>query len=131
MGCLHCLFRADPWSGVNFGNGIDAKHCAHVANLLQKWVIENTRFGIPVLLTEECPHGHMALDGTVSPVNLAVGCTFNPSLYAQSCQFTAMQLAASGTSLGLVSCLDVFRDPHWGRCEECYGEDPVTFLPTY
>jgi beta-glucosidase len=36
----------------------------------------------------------------------------------------ARELRARGTHLGLISALDVLRDPRWGRAEECYGEDP-------
>jgi beta-glucosidase len=36
----------------------------------------------------------------------------------------AAELAASGVHVALVSGLDIARDPRWGRCEECFGEDP-------
>ena len=33
-------------------------------------------------------------------------------------------LKEMGIDLALVSCLDILRDPRWGRSEECFGEDP-------
>lgn len=124
VGALYGLFRADPWSRVNYANGITKEDRAKVANSLQKYVIENTRLGIPLLLSEECPHGHMALDGTMLPTNLAVGATFNPGLYEEAYTWVAKEIRTGGAHLGLVSALDVVRDPRWGRTEECYGEDP-------
>lgn len=61
MGALYGLFRSDPWSGVNYSNGITAKESAKAANEVQRYVLEHSRLGIPVLLSEECPHGHQAL----------------------------------------------------------------------
>src|SRR5690625_2180560 len=50
MGALYGLFRADPWSAVTFENGIPPHESAKVANKIQRYIIENTRLGIPVLL---------------------------------------------------------------------------------
>lgn len=124
LGALYGLFRADPWSGVNFTNGLSAKEGPKAANRLQRYVLETTRLGIPLLFSEECPHGHQALDAAIFPTNLAVGCTWNPELYQRTYEKAAMQMRARGATLALVSCLDIAQDPRWGRCEECYGEDP-------
>ncbi|MFI1966365.1 glycoside hydrolase family 3 N-terminal domain-containing protein [Streptomyces pathocidini] len=124
MGALYGLFRADPWSGVDHSSGIGAADSAAVAARVQCWVRENTRLGIPVLLVEEVPHGHQALDGTVLPVNLAVGASFDPDAYARAAAFAAAELRARGGHVALVSGLDMLRDPRWGRAEETFGEDP-------
>lgn len=124
MGALYGLLRADPWSGRTFSNGIPASESAGVANQIQRYVLEHTCLGIPVLLSEECPHGHQALDGTLFPTNLGIGSTWNPALYERACAWMARELRACGTHLGLISALDVLRDPRWGRAEECYSEDP-------
>ncbi|OQQ14141.1 beta-glucosidase [Streptomyces sp. M41(2017)] len=124
MGALYGLQRADAWSGVGFEDGLDARDGARMAHEVQRHVRENTRLGIPVLLVEEMPHGHQALDGTVLPVNLAVGATWDPPLYAEAVAGAAAELRARGAHLALVSALDVVRDPRWGRTEECFTEDP-------
>ncbi|WP_076971677.1 glycoside hydrolase family 3 N-terminal domain-containing protein [Streptomyces sparsogenes] len=124
MGALYGLQRADPWSGVGFADGITAADGARVAGAVQRHVMENTRLGIPVLLVEEVPHGHQALDGTVLPVNLAVGATWDPELYEAASAAAGAQLRARGGHVALVSALDLVRDPRWGRAEECFGEDP-------
>lgn len=124
MGALYGLQRADPWSGVTFADGITASDAARVANSVQRHVISSTRLGIPVLTVEEVPHGHQALDGTVLPVNLAVGATWDPDLYETAAAGAAAELRARGGHVALVSALDLVRDPRWGRAEECFGEDP-------
>lgn len=124
MGALYGLQRADPWAGVTFADGITSADAARVADSVQRHVMSSTRLGIPVLLVEEVPHGHQALDGTVLPVNLAVGATWDPELYEAAAAGAAAELRARGGHVALVSALDLVRDPRWGRAEECFGEDP-------
>jgi beta-glucosidase len=124
LGALYGLFRADAWSGVDHSNGPGAQDSAALAELVQRQVIGSSRLGIPALFVEEMPHGHMALDGTVLPVNLAVGATWDPELYERAAAHAAAELRARGGHVALVSALDIARDPRWGRTEECFGEDP-------
>ncbi|MCL8014145.1 glycoside hydrolase family 3 N-terminal domain-containing protein [Streptomyces sp. AS02] len=124
LGALYGLQRADAWSGVGPGNGPGAEDAAALADLVQRHVVERSRLGIPALFVEEVPHGLMALDGTVLPVNLAVGATWDPELYECAAAHAAAELRARGGHVALVSALDIARDPRWGRTEECFGEDP-------
>ncbi|WP_411149531.1 glycoside hydrolase family 3 N-terminal domain-containing protein [Streptomyces sp. A30] len=124
LGALYGLQRADAWSGVDHTNGPGAEHGAALADLVQRHVVERSRLGIPALFVEEVPHGHMALDGAVLPVNLAVGATWDPGLYEYAAAHAAAELRARGGHVALVSALDIARDPRWGRTEECFTEDP-------
>ncbi len=124
MGALYGLFRSDPWSAVTYENGIPTTENAKIANKVQRYVVENTRLGIPVLLSEECPHGHQALDGTMIPTNIGVGSTWNPELMEKAYRHVAAEVRSRGAHLGLISTLDLLREPRWGRSEESYGEDP-------
>lgn len=124
MGALYGLFRSDPWSGVTYENGVSLRDNAKLANEIQQYVMENSRLGIPVLISEECPHGHQALDGTLLPTNIGVGSTWNPDLMEEAYAHVAKEIRARGGHLGLISTLDIMRDPRWGRAEECYSEDP-------
>ena len=125
LGALYGLFRSDPWSKTDYKNGIPAKESWKVANLVQEYVLQHSRWKIPVLLVEECPHGHQGLDGISYPTNLGRGNTFNVALLEQSSRLMAKELAAKGVHLALVSTLDLAKDPRWGRTEECFGEDPI------
>jgi len=124
LGTLYGLFRADPWSGKDFDTGIPARLAAKAHNQLQKKVIEASRFGIPALMSSECPHGHQALDGYLLPVSLAMGASFSPELVRSAFGVVGKQLKSQGVDLALMSVLDVLRDPRWGRSEECFSEDP-------
>ncbi len=124
LGILYGLYRADPWSGRSYENGLWGGEAIRVYNEMQHYVIEHSRLGIPMLLSTECPHGHQALGGYLLPVNLGTGASFDPELYEQACRVCARQLKSMGADLALVSMLDILRDPRWGRSEECYGEDP-------
>ena len=124
LGTLYGLHRADPWSGKNFETGLVGDLSPKARNRIQKYVIEHSRLGIPVLFSSECPHGHQALDGYLLPVNLASACTFAPELLEEAAKVCGRQLKAMGVDLALVSALDILRDPRWGRSEECFGEDP-------
>lgn len=124
LGVLYGLFRADPWSGRSWADGIRPEERGEAAALLQSTVLERGAHGIGALLSEEAPHGHQALGGTVLPVNLALGATFDPAAVREAERAVARELFESGVHLALVSGLDIARDPRWGRCEECFGEDP-------
>ncbi|WP_406220882.1 glycoside hydrolase family 3 N-terminal domain-containing protein [Streptomyces canus] len=124
LGALYGLQRADAWSGVDHGSGPGEADGAALAELVQRHVVGRSRLGIPALFVEEVPHGLMALDGTVLPVNLAIGATWDPDLYERAAAHAAAELRARGGHVALVSALDIVRDPRWGRTEECFGEDP-------
>lgn len=124
IGSLYGALRADPWTGVTLENGLSAREGAEVVNLIQRYAVEHSRLGIPILIGEECSHGHMAIDGTVYPVPLLLGSTWNVDLYREMCQAVAKETRAQGGAVTYSPVLDVVRDPRWGRTEECFGEDP-------
>lgn len=125
LGALYGLLRADPWSGQHWGNGIRPEERPEAVAMVQQTVLERGAHGIGVLLSEEAPHGHQALGGAVLPTNLGLGATFDSQGVQEAEAAVAAELAASGIHIALVSGLDIARDPRWGRCEECFGEDPL------
>lgn len=125
LGTLYGLLRADPWSGQHWGNGIRPEERPEAVAVVQQTVLERGAHGIGVLLSEEAPHGHQALGGAVLPTNLGLGATFDSQGVQEAEAAVAAELAASGIHIALVSGLDIARDPRWGRCEECFGEDPL------
>lgn len=93
-------------------------------NRLQKFLIEETRLGIPVLSHEECLSGLMARGATLFPSSLAYGATWNPDLIARVGAAIGAELRSVGGRQGLAPVLDVARDARWGRTEETFAEDP-------
>ncbi|HZM06131.1 MAG TPA: glycoside hydrolase family 3 N-terminal domain-containing protein [Candidatus Saccharimonadales bacterium] len=106
------------------GKGKNARGMAELTNAIQKFFIENSRLGIPVMFHEECLHGHAAVDATSFPQPIGLGATFNPELVEALFAMTAEEARARGTHQALTPVVDVARDPRWGRVEETYGEDP-------
>ena len=125
LGMLANYFRADPWSKRSYKTGgIVASEREKAYNLLQKFVIENTRLGIPMLIEEDAPHGRQILDSVIYPVSLNVGCTFNPDLYAKQTEEIGREAKLGGVNVPFLSVYDMALDPRWGRFEECFSEDP-------
>nr|WP_229675724.1 glycoside hydrolase family 3 N-terminal domain-containing protein [Saccharibacillus kuerlensis] len=124
VGSLYGTLRADPWTGVTLETGLSPAEGAEAVNEIQRCAVEHSRLGIPLLIGEECSHGHMAIGATVFPVPLAIGSTWNTELYREMCRAVAAETRAQGGAATYSPVLDVVRDPRWGRTEECYGEDP-------
>jgi beta-glucosidase len=93
-------------------------------NLLQKWVVENTRLGIPVLFHGEALHGAVVRGGTVFPQAVALASTWDPALLREVYAAAAIEFRSAGNTLVLAPVLDLSRDPRYGRTEEMYSEDP-------
>lgn len=106
------------------GTGKNAREMAELTNAIQKFFIENSRLGIPVLFHEECLHGLAAAGGTSFPQPIALGGTFNPELIESLYEMTALEARSRGAHQALTPVVDVARDPRWGRVEETFGEDP-------
>ncbi len=104
---------------------LDPVSAAKAANRIQKFLVENTRLGIPAILHEECCSGAMILGGTMFPQMLGLASTFQPELAQAMTVTIRKQLRAIGAQQGLAPVLDVSRDSRWGRVEETFGEDPM------
>ena len=106
------------------GGGKTAREMAELTNAIQRFFIEESRLGIPVIFHEECLHGHAAMDATSFPQPIGLAATFDPDLVERLFTMTAAEARARGTHQALTPVVDVARDPRWGRVEETYGEDP-------
>lgn len=103
---------------------IDPQKGVRALNCLQKFLVEQTRWGIPVISHEECLSGLMVRDATLFPSSLAYGATWNPELIRQVGEVIGAESLSVGARQGLAPVLDVARDARWGRTEETFGEDP-------
>ena len=106
------------------GGGRDARAMAVLTNDIQRFFLERSRLGIPVIFHEECLHGQAAPGGTsfCQPIGLAA--TFDPELVEALYTMTAAEARSRGAHQALTPVVDVARDPRWGRVEETFGEDP-------
>jgi len=106
------------------GKGKNAREMAELTNAIQKFFLQNSRLGIPVMFHEECLHGHAGIGSTSFPQPIGLGATFNPGLIESLYAMTAEEARVRGTHQALTPVVDVARDPRWGRVEETFGEDP-------
>ena len=108
-------------------NGIGYIHdiysVPHIKNRIQKYLVENTRLGIPAIFTGEALHGLEFAGCSIFPVPLTLSQTFDPALVNAIGDGIATETRALGHHEILAPNLDVARDPRWGRTEETFGED--------
>jgi beta-glucosidase len=110
--------------GVFEGMGLSVEQYGRAINTLQKYLVEKTRLGIPMLTSAEAIHGCVHGGATIYPQALALGSTFNPSLVYEMTRMITSELKAQGVTQVLSPDLDLARELRWGRVEETYGEDP-------
>ncbi|MFC1946516.1 glycoside hydrolase family 3 N-terminal domain-containing protein [Chloroflexota bacterium] len=104
--------------------GLPAKELAEYTNAVQKYLVEQTRLGIPAIIHEECINGMRARGTTVFPQAIGLASTWEPELVEKMTDIIRLQMRATGFHQALSPVLDIARDPRWGRTEESYGEDP-------
>ena len=84
-----------------------------------------SRLGIPILIAEDCIHGHGFWKGaTVFPTQLAMACSWNPALLESVARATAREVVRTGIHWTFSPVLCLTRDLRWGRVGETFGEDP-------
>lgn len=94
--------------GIDRVNKIKAEH------------VEKNKHHIPMMFMADIIHGV----GTVFPVPLAIGCSFDPDLVQRCYSDIAAESSAMGIDVTFAPMVDLVRDPRWGRVVESTGEDP-------
>lgn len=124
IGSYWATLRADPWTQKTLETGLNPELAAHALNALQRYAVEHTRLGIPILFAEECPHGHMAIGTTTFPTSLGQASTWNEDLIRRMGEAIGLEARVQGAHIGYGPVLDIAREPRWSRVEETFGEDP-------
>ncbi len=84
-----------------------------------------TRLGIPLLLADDCIHGHSFWPGaTIFGTQLAVACSWQPENARRMARITAVEATSTGFKWTFSPVLCIARDLRWGRVDETFGEDP-------
>ena len=91
---------------------------------IQKYFVENTRLGIPIIPFEEAVHGLAQPDATVFPAAIALAATWDTKLMSLAASTIASETRARGIRQVLSPVVNIADDVRWGRVEETYGEDP-------
>jgi len=104
--------------------GLRPRENAAFMNEIQRWLVEETRLGIPALVHEESAAGFCARDATQFPQAIGLAATWDPSGAERVGEVIRAQMRSVGARQTLAPVLDVTRDPRWGRTEETFGECP-------
>jgi beta-glucosidase len=107
---------------IGASTGLRPREAAAFANRIQRFLVEETRLGIPAIVHEESTAGLCARDADQFPQAIGLAASFEPALAERMGRVIREQMRAVGARLTLAPVLDVARDPRWGRCEETYGE---------
>lgn len=88
-------------------------------------LVAQTRLQIPLLVGEDCIHGHSFFAGaTIYPTQLGMAASWDRSLAQRVARATAVEVAATGIHWTFSPVLCITRDLRWGRVDETFGEDP-------
>src|SRR4051794_9345711 len=139
LGCVWCsaLIRdngfstaaADRWLADGMGEitrigattGLRPRERAEFANAIQRYLVEQTRLGIPAIVHEESTAGLCARDATQFPQGIGLAATWNPELLERIGNVIREQMLATGARHTLAPVLDIARDPRWGRGAETHA----------
>ncbi|MDQ0727039.1 glycoside hydrolase family 3 N-terminal domain-containing protein [Microbacterium sp. W4I20] len=84
-----------------------------------------TRLQIPLLVAEDCIHGHSFWPGaTIYPTQLGMAASWDAELVERVARATAEEVAVTGIHWTFSPVLCISRDLRWGRVGETFGEDP-------
>lgn len=119
--CSNGLGRITQYSMVGLKS---PEYIAKISNEIQRYFVEKTRLGIPVILQSENLHGYPGEKGTMFPSMINAASTFNPELIETMADVIGKETKAVGIRQALSPLFDIARDPRWGRLYESFGEDP-------
>lgn len=116
----------DLKGGIGVVNVMGGENYAEDVYKAQKYIIENSPHHIPALVHGEALSGPVSLlGGSVYPISISMGATFEPELVKEMSDFTRKQMLVNGIRQGLSPVADLARDLRWGRTNETYGNDPT------
>ncbi|WP_257666090.1 beta-glucosidase [Parapedobacter tibetensis] len=97
---------------------------AKKVNAIQRYFMEETRLGIPMLAFDEALHGLVREGATAFPQAIGLAATFDTVLMGEVADAIAKETSARGIRQILTPVVNLANDVRWGRTEETYGEDP-------
>jgi beta-glucosidase-like glycosyl hydrolase len=112
-------------SGAALIGGDDPRRLLRNVDAIQRFLVEETRLGIPAIVHNEALCGFMYGPATSFPTAINLAATWQPELARGMADVARRQMLATGVRQALSPVLDVARDARWGRVHETYGEDPV------
>src|SRR6185503_9147562 len=112
-----------PVGPLDSGSNPARVHAERV-EAIQRYFVEQTRLGIPILPFEEAVHGLVRDGSTVFPAAIGLAATFDTTAMMRAASAIALEARARGIRDVLSPVVNIASDVRWGRVEETYGEDP-------
>lgn len=109
---------------LQYNTNESAQMLATKINSIQKYFVEQSRLGIPIIPFDESLHGLVREGATSFPQSIAMAASFNPALVGQVADAIADETRLRGIRQILSPVVNLASDVRWGRAEETYGEDP-------
>ena len=97
---------------------------AKKVNTIQRFFMDSTRLGIPMLPFDEALHGLVRQGSTIFPQSIGLAATFKTSTMEAVAGAIAKESKIRGIRQILSPVINIATDVRWGRTEETYGEDP-------
>jgi len=109
---------------LTYNTSEDGLSLARKVNKIQKFFVEETRLGIPIIPFDEALHGLVRQGATAFPQSIGLAASFDTTLVAKIGAAIANEARARGLRDLLAPVINMATDVRWGRVEETYGEDP-------
>lgn len=109
---------------LSYEEGNTAFETAVKINKIQKYFVENSRLGIPIIPFDEALHGLVRAGATAFPQAIGLAATWNSALMHEVAGAIAVECSSRGIRQILSPVVNIATDVRWGRTEETYGEDP-------
>lgn len=109
---------------LQYNPKLTAAETVKKVNRIQRYFVEETRLGIPVIIFDEALHGLVRGGATAFPQSIALAATFDTTLVSRVSAAIARETASRGIRQVLSPVVNLATDVRWGRVEETYGEDP-------
>ena len=124
---LHAASQGGDAAGqlLSYTAGPDAKRTLDKVNATQRFFLERTRLGIPMIAFDEALHGLVRNGATAFPQSIGMAASFDTTLMNQVATAIALETKARGIRMVLSPVVNLATDVRWGRVEETYGEDPL------
>ncbi len=109
---------------LNYSAASNAKETAKLINSIQKYFVEETKLGIPIIAFDEALHGLVRDGATSFPASIGLAATWDIALMNRVATAIANETKSRGIRQILSPVVNIASDVRWGRVEETYGEDP-------
>ncbi len=107
-----------------FDQYLEAERMVEIYNASQKFLVEESRLGIPAFVFGEGLHGFLAPKTTMFPQAIAMASTWDTALIEEVYTATALEMRSRAANIAFTPVIGLARDPRWGRTDETFGEDP-------